>query len=82
LPEEASERYRYIRNLSFLAATLNSDERSLRLHAINALGNIGERARPALPAILTASLSSDVDGPGAAARYTARILTGTYVPSP
>lgn len=69
-------------SVPFLAATLRAHpDVRVRLQAINALTNIGDRARPALPEITEAAASTD-EYPGNAGRYLVRVLTGTYVPSP
>jgi hypothetical protein len=52
----------------------------VRLQALNALTYIGAAARPALPAIIGASLSTD-EYLRRAARYLLLTLTGTYTPS-
>lgn len=69
-------------SVPFLAATLREHpDVRVRLQAINALTNIGDRARPALPEITAAAAASD-EYLGNAGRYLVRVLTGTYVPSP
>lgn len=75
------------RSVPYLADTLDRHEDPrVRLQAINALGNIGERARPALPAITRAANGNSEEAGQyvvqIAARYTERVLNGTYVPAP
>jgi hypothetical protein len=69
-------------SVPFLAQALHeqTNER-VKLQALNALTNIGERATPALPQIVEATASPD-EYVSEAARYLARVLTHTYVPSP
>lgn len=69
-------------SVPFLAATLREHpDVRVRLQAINALTNMGDRARPALPEITAAAAAND-EYLGNAGRYLVRVLTGTYVPSP
>jgi arylsulfatase A-like enzyme len=67
--------------LDWLAQTLRGNEPdALRLQAANALGNIGDAARPALPRLLLASLLDGSVDVRNAARHTAAVLNGTYSP--
>lgn len=64
----------------FLAQTLQSGASdALKLQAANALGNVGEAARPALAVLLLASVTGSTDIRNAA-RHTVAVLTGTYSP--
>lgn len=73
--------------VAFLGHTLvNHPDKRVQLQAANALENIGERARPALAQLIASHKNVDLSEleqyPSQAARYTARMLTGTYFPSP
>ena len=77
-------------SVAFLGDTLvDHPDPRVQLQAANALENIGEAARPALPALIAAQKNVDTTGGFAAdqyvqqaSRYTARKLSGTYFPGP
>jgi len=77
-------------SVAFLGDTLdNHPDPRVQLQAANALENIGDAARPALPQLIAAQKNVDTTGGFAAdqyvqqaSRYTARKLSGTYSPGP